>query len=123
MGGLGSHILIDLWGVPGELLDDADTLVRLLEDCAREGGARVVESRTHRFAPHGVSGVVILGQSHLAIHTWPELGFAAADVFTCGRSGICRRVAEAVVSRLGPQRYDLHVMERGAPEERSEGPS
>jgi len=113
---LGCHLLVDLWGIAGDVLDDPAALRRLLEDCARTGGARIVESRFHRFEPHGVSGVLILGESHLAIHTWPEHGFAGGDVFTCGQPEICRRIADALVSRLRPTRYEIREIERGVPD-------
>lgn len=114
MRALGQHLLLDLWGV-GSLLDDADALRRHLEAAARAGGATVVESRFHRFSPQGVSGVVILAESHLALHTWPENDFAAVDVFTCGDPELTRAVADEVVARLSPLVHQVRRFERGTP--------
>ena len=85
----------------------------LLADCARRGGATVVEERFHRFAPQGVSGVVVLAESHVAVHTWPENGFAALDVFTCGEPEMAERIADHLVTALEPGREERQRVERG----------
>lgn len=111
---LGQHILLDLWGVSQRLLDDADALEAVLAAAAEAGGAHVVERRMHRFEPLGVSGVVILAESHLAVHTWPESGFAAVDVFTCGSGAVAEAVADEVIARLAPASFTSRRVERGA---------
>jgi S-adenosylmethionine decarboxylase len=115
MAGLGSHLLIDLWGVPVGLLDDLDGLRQVIEKSARAGGATVIESHFHRFNPQGVSGVVILAESHVAIHTWPEIGFVAGDVFTCGEPEICRSIVDNLVARLRPRDFEVRAVDRGLP--------
>lgn len=112
MQALGHHLLLDLWGV-GPLLDDPQGLRALLEASARAGGATVVESKFHQFSPQGVSGVIILAESHLALHTWPERDVASVDIFTCGSSELTRAVADQVVARLRPTRHTMHLHERG----------
>jgi S-adenosylmethionine decarboxylase len=114
MHALGQHLLLDLWGV-GPLLDDIEGLRQALEEAAKAGGATVVESRFHQFSPQGVSGVVILAESHLALHTWPENDFAAVDVFTCGDPQLTRSVADQVVARLTPLVHQMRSFERGTP--------
>lgn len=81
---LGRHILAEMYGCAPEILDDQETVERLMVRAAIEAGAEVREVAFHKFSPQGVSGVVVISESHLAIHTWPELGYAAVDVFTCG---------------------------------------
>ena len=110
---LGHHILLDLSGVARSLLDDAKGLESEFVRAAERGGAHVVESRFCRFQPQGVSGVVILAESHVTVHTWPELGFAAVDVFTCGEATIARRVSEEVVAALGPRQHQTRTLQRG----------
>ncbi len=79
----GTHLLIDLDGA--HRLDDIDLIERALKEAAIAGGATILNCDLHRFEPNGgVSGVVILAESHITIHTWPENGFAALDVFMCG---------------------------------------
>lgn len=84
MNHLGVHWTSELYGCDPELLDDVDRIGRYMLEAARVAGATIVSSSFHRFAPQGVSGVVVIAESHLAIHTWPELGYVALDVFSCG---------------------------------------
>ena len=81
---LGRHILIEYYNCDVEILKDPDIIEYFLIEAARIARATVVESVFHHFNPWGVSGTVIVAESHLAIHTWPEYGFAAADFFSCG---------------------------------------
>lgn len=81
---LGTHLLIEFYNCDKKVLDDEKALVSLFVDAARKAKATVVEQVSHQFSPHGVSGVVVISESHLAVHTWPEYGYAAVDVFTCG---------------------------------------
>jgi S-adenosylmethionine decarboxylase len=79
----GMHLLIDLWGASN--LDSPELIDRTLCDGALAAGATILHSHFHHFTPNaGVSGVVVLAESHISIHTWPERGFAALDVFMCG---------------------------------------
>jgi len=80
---------------------------------ARAGGAHVVESRFHRFEPQGISGVVILAESHLTLHTWPELGYAAVDVFTCGAPAVAESVSSGVIAALKPSEHEVRRLPRG----------
>ncbi|MDK2991901.1 MAG: S-adenosylmethionine decarboxylase [Clostridiales bacterium] len=81
---LGRHILAEMYGCAPEILDDQETVEKIMVQAAIEAGAEVREVAFHKFSPQGVSGVVVISESHLAIHTWPEFGYAAVDVFTCG---------------------------------------
>lgn len=83
---LGLHVLLDLAGCPEDLLADRDGLAHVLRECAISAGATIVGEVFHRFSPTGVSGVLLIAESHLSIHTWPELGAAAIDVYSCGES-------------------------------------
>ena len=81
---LGRHLLLELFSCDEKVLDDLDAIEKFMKEAARVSGATIVESVFHRFQPHGISGVVVVAESHLAIHTWPEHGYAAVDFFTCG---------------------------------------
>ncbi|HEY5301361.1 MAG TPA: adenosylmethionine decarboxylase [Acetobacteraceae bacterium] len=79
----GMHLLVDLWGAHG--LGDPDHIDRALREAAEAAGATILHSHFHHFSPDGgVSGVVVLAESHISIHTWPERDFAAIDIFMCG---------------------------------------
>ncbi|MCL1990304.1 MAG: adenosylmethionine decarboxylase [Defluviitaleaceae bacterium] len=81
---LGRHILVEYYNCASEVLKDPALIEREMNQAALEAKATIVESKFHHFNPWGVSGAVIVSESHLTIHTWPEYGFAAADFFTCG---------------------------------------
>ncbi|MTI95678.1 MAG: S-adenosylmethionine decarboxylase proenzyme [Firmicutes bacterium] len=81
---LGRHVLAEIYGCKEEILNDIQTVEKIMVKAALVAGAEVREVAFHKFSPQGVSGVVVISESHLAIHTWPELGYAAVDVFTCG---------------------------------------
>ncbi len=81
---LGKHLLAEFYGCDHDVLDNVTFVENEMNSAAIISGATVVKSGFHRFLPHGVSGVVIVSESHLTIHTWPEYGYAAVDVFTCG---------------------------------------
>lgn len=79
----GTHLLVDLWGARN--LCDPQSIDRALRDAAEAAGATILHSHFHHFSPNGgVSGVVVLAESHISIHTWPERAFAAVDIFMCG---------------------------------------
>lgn len=81
---LGTHLLIEFYNCDQKVLNDEKSLKKLFVEAARKANATVVDQVFHKFSPHGVSGVVVISESHLALHTWPEYGYAAVDVFTCG---------------------------------------
>ncbi|HHY98394.1 MAG TPA: S-adenosylmethionine decarboxylase proenzyme [Firmicutes bacterium] len=81
---LGRHILCEVYGCDPEVLNDVKTIEEVMTNAALRSGAEVREVAFHKFSPQGVSGVVVISESHLTIHTWPEYSYAAVDVFTCG---------------------------------------
>jgi S-adenosylmethionine decarboxylase len=84
MNELGRHILAEIYGCDAEILNNKEFIETIMVDSALKAGAEIREVAFHKFSPQGISGVVIISESHLTIHTWPELGYAAVDVFTCG---------------------------------------
>ena len=84
MKALGTHIVCELSGCDARTLTDVEGVQKILTVAARKANATVLEAAFHRFDPHGVSGVVVIAESHLSIHTWPEIGYAAMDFYTCG---------------------------------------
>ena len=78
----GTHLIIEVVGGTG--LDDESRIHRAFRDCVEECGATLLHIHTHKFSPQGVSGVAVLAESHISVHTWPEIGYGAFDVFMCG---------------------------------------
>jgi len=110
---LGKHLLLELKGCEKEVLNDIGFLREALLAAAGEAGATVLGESFHQFNPQGVSGVVIIAESHLVIHTWPEYGYAAADIFTCGNSVQPGKAAEILVRKLGSKNHSIIEMQRG----------
>ena len=81
---LGNHILVEFMNCDPHVMNDVAAIERDMVGAAKKAGATVINSTFHHFSPYGVSGVVVIQESHLAIHTWPEYGYAAVDLFTCG---------------------------------------
>ena len=110
---LGRHVLVDLYGCSKELLDDVAFITEAMTTAALAGGATIIDSTFHRFSPCGITGVVAIRESHLAIHTWPEHGYAAVDLFTCGDGIDPWRAYESLKAALGAARGSTVEMDRG----------
>jgi S-adenosylmethionine decarboxylase len=80
----GVHLIIDVY--EADRLDDIDHIESTLRHCVEAAGATLLHIHLHHFQPNGVSGVAVLAESHISIHTWPEAGYAALDVFMCGKA-------------------------------------
>lgn len=109
---LATHVLVELWGVRTELLNDAKALEGVLIDAAKAARCEVLGALHHQFTPQGASVVVLVAESHLSIHTWPEHGYAAVDILTCGKTLPEAGVA-SLLERLGPQRHSIDRVGRG----------
>ncbi len=107
----GSHLIIDLWDA--RRLDDLDHVRATLEACVAAAGATLLHVHLHHFTPNGgVSGVAVLAESHISIHTWPERGYAALDVFMCGNADPNRAVP-VLRQAFGPCRVVVTTHLRG----------
>jgi S-adenosylmethionine decarboxylase proenzyme len=107
------HILLDCFDCDRDLLQDQDSLRTILEETATENNLTVLNGVFHRFEPHGVSGVLLISESHISIHTWPEHDYAAVDVFSC-RPGIDpNAVKVSLEKRLHPGTVRVRSIVRG----------
>ncbi len=107
----GMHLLVDLWGA--ENLGDPAPIDAALREAALAAGATILHSHFHHFSPNGgVSGVVVLAESHISIHTWPERNFAAVDIFMCGECDPYQSIA-VLRAAFTPDRVDLDERRRG----------
>lgn len=114
MSRLGLHLLLDLAEAPFETLDDPVLVEEALVAAVRTMGARVLGIHVHRLSPQGISGIVVISESHLTIHTWPERGEAAVDLFTCGDAARAHAAVTALIARLGATVSNLREISRGA---------
>jgi S-adenosylmethionine decarboxylase len=110
---LGKHLLLELKDCDREVLNDLSFLKNTLPTAAIEAGATVLGESFHQFNPHGVSGVVVIAESHLFIHTWPEHGYAAVDIFTCGDSVQPEKAAQILIRELRAKSHSMLEIQRG----------
>lgn len=110
----GTHLIVDMWGASH--LDDEGHLRRAMIDAAEAAGATLLHIHLHLFTPYnGVTGVAVLAESHISVHTWPEKGYAAFDIFMCGDAEP-QRAADVLVAALGPARTEFREIRRGIEE-------
>ena len=110
---LGSHILIELFDCDQKALELESTVGKAMKDAAVASEATVVTDSFHEFKPYGVSGAVIIQESHYTIHTWPEHGYAAVDLFYCGGTIYVDRAIEELRQQFNPKRMKFLVVRRG----------
>ncbi|MEL7311629.1 MAG: adenosylmethionine decarboxylase [Pseudomonadota bacterium] len=115
----GSHIIIDLWGASH--LDDLERMERAFHDVISTCGATLLHIHLHHFTPNdGISGVAVLAESHISVHTWPERGFAAFDVFMCGDARP-ELAADVLRAYFEPTKVDVQSLRRGTVQTDSQG--
>jgi S-adenosylmethionine decarboxylase len=110
---LGSHLLVELYGCDPLSLKFEDHVGRTMREAADESEATVVAESFHEFKPFGVSGAVIIQESHYTIHTWPEHGYAAVDLFYCGGAVHVHKAIDVLMARFKPKRMKFLVVRRG----------
>jgi S-adenosylmethionine decarboxylase len=108
----GRHLIADLHGCTG--LDDVARIERALRAAAVAAGATVIDLRLHHFGPgSGITGMALLAESHISVHTWPEHGYAALDCFLCGARHDLDAALTKVVDELSPARVETQTLKRG----------
>ena len=110
---LGTHVLLELRDCDPQLLNDLRYIREELLSVAQQVGAHVVGESFHQFSPQGVTGILSIAESHISIHTWPELGYAAADIFTCGDQSMPDRATESIIEALHCQDPQVTQIRRG----------
>ncbi|WP_174615304.1 adenosylmethionine decarboxylase [Virgibacillus ihumii] len=110
---MGRQVIAELWDCNIDILNDISLLERIFVDAAIKAGATVRKALFHQFAPHGVSGVVIISESHLTIHSFPEHGYASIDVYTCGAKLDPTIAVEYIVYALESKSNEIKEIPRG----------
>jgi S-adenosylmethionine decarboxylase proenzyme len=108
----GRHLLAEYWGCRLDVLIDINAIERLLRHAAEAAACTVVQAVFHQFSPTGISGVVVIEESHLSIHTWPEHGYAAVDFYTCG-NGAPENAHQVLLAGLQPAEHEVMLLQRG----------
>lgn len=108
---MGKHYLLNLYGCSSILLNDENFLIDLMENAAVASGATVLKTVSHKFDPQGITAICLLSESHISIHTYPELGKCYADIYTCGPANP-KIGCDILIQQLSPQSYDLKFVGR-----------
>ena len=111
---LGRHLLIELWDC-GPEINEENAIESAIREAVGEIGATLLNLHVHAFSPQGVTGVATLAESHLALHSWPEHGYLAADVFTCGEQIHPHALLDVLKKWFEPGYVDVKEVERGRP--------
>ena len=106
----GLHILVNLWG--GSRIDDPEHVMDTMREAVKASGAALLDSRLHRFEPHGLTVFVLLAESHFAFHSWPEQDYASIDLFTCGQTDAGSAV-KVLRARFAPASMGVVEHKRG----------
>ena len=110
--GVGTHVIGELYGCPAQSLGGVAEVRALMHRVVEEAHFRVVGEKFHQFEPCGVTGVMVLRESHFSVHTWPEEGVIAADIFTCGKEGNAVEAFDLLCRLMEPERIERRIIER-----------
>ena len=110
---VGTLCVLELHGCPPDLLNDVLFVRDAVEQASKQSLSTLLELSSHQFYPQGVTALGLLAESHLSIHTWPEHGYAAVDIFTCGDNAEPQRACRYLAGRFAARRHSLVVLPRG----------
>lgn len=107
----GIHLLAEFWN--GEIIDDVAKIKKILIEAVKKANNTPLECIFHKFEPQGVTGVVLLAESHISIHTWPEVNYIALDIYTCGDKSSPLKALEYLKSEFKPKKFEIKEIKRG----------
>ena len=107
----GTHVVADFWN--GKIIENEKELEQLLKGAAKAAKSQALQVSIHKFVPQGITGVILLAESHIAVHTWPEINYIAIDIFTCGKEARPKGALKYIQEYLKPERVKIQEMKRG----------
>jgi S-adenosylmethionine decarboxylase len=113
MESVGRHLILEMWDCEEDGLNSVEIVSRALREATEACGATLLQEMIHPFTPQGVTGVAVISESHILIHTWPEYGYAAVDVFTCGKKITPEDVLPVLRHYFRPGHVQIMEMKRG----------
>jgi len=113
MQSLGNHLIVELYDCDAVLINNVRQVEQVLMTAVELSGAKMVQSVIHEFNPHGVSGVIVIEESHFSVHTWPEYGYCALDIFTCGTLIDSYAALHYMVKAFKANSYSVSEIKRG----------
>ena len=109
---LGTHLIAEFWDAKD--IENSKKIEEILVGAVKAAKCTPLEFAVHKFSPQGITGVIILAESHIAIHSWPEYHYVAVDVFTCGSEAMPYKAIEYLKNEFQPKRVDFQEIKRGA---------
>lgn len=110
---MGRHIILEMYGCPSKLIAFAPEMKTAFDKIIKEAELNRVSEAFHQFKPHGVTAIVLLEESHISMHTWPEFGYVAMDIYTCGKEGSAEKAAELAEQLFMPEKVLKNSIKRG----------
>jgi len=107
----GVHLLADFWS--GKIIEDPQKLKKILIEAAKKSKNDPLEITIHKFSPQGITGVLLLAESHIALHSWPEINYLAIDIFTCGEKAVPQKALEYFRKKFHPKKIEIKRIKRG----------
>jgi S-adenosylmethionine decarboxylase len=108
---LGIHLVADFWF--GKKIENPKELERILIESAKKSGNIPLKFSYHKFNPHGLTGVLLLAESHISFHSWPEFGYLAIDIFSCGKNTKPEKALNYLKRVLKPKKVEVFIIKRG----------
>ncbi|KPK76042.1 MAG: hypothetical protein AMJ79_08535 [Phycisphaerae bacterium SM23_30] len=110
----GIHYILELYGCPGDILNNELFVREALQEASKESLSTLLKLSSHKFQPQGVTALGLLAESHMSIHTWPELNYVAIDIFTCGENANPQPACEYLIKHFAAREHHRLVLSRGA---------
>ena len=107
----GIHLIAEFWN--GKIIEDSKKIEEILILAAKKGGNTPLKVAMHKFSPQGITGVILLAESHIAIHTWPEYNYLAIDIFTCGDKALPHKALDYLKKAFQPKKIEIKEIKRG----------
>lgn len=108
---VGTHLIVDFWGA--KKIENPKKLEKILLLAAKKAGNTPLKFSFHKFNPQGLTGILLLAESHIAFHSWPEHNFFAIDIFTCGKNTMPEKALEILKEKLKPKKVKIKKIKRG----------
>jgi len=107
----GIHLIAEFWN--GKIIEDSKKIERILTEAVKRANNTPLEILVHKFQPQGLTGIVLLAESHMSIHTWPEFNYIALDIYTCGNKASPMKALEYLKEQFQPKRCEIRKLKRG----------
>ncbi len=107
----GLHLIVEFWG--GKIIENSRKIERILILAAKKAGNTPLRTAIHKFSPRGITGVLLLAESHIAFHSWPEINYLAIDIFTCGKKSFPQKALNYLKKEFEPKKVKVYKIKRG----------